>query len=153
MCLCRQGYESRTDSVVSLTGRDGVLIHQYFGLRVMLGIVVDGAESRLDPAAFNDALTQGRRIKVTPGLEALHDPNSDQDDRGCKQKQKCDHGHVFRKRDRRLAPSYPSSLTRPSQYEKERSVPRKCSKITHSGERVPSACVTAGDAPCEAVED
>jgi hypothetical protein len=36
---------------------------------------------------------------------------------------------------------------------KERSVPWKCSKITHSGERVPSACVTAGDAPCEAVED
>jgi hypothetical protein len=84
----------------ALTGRDGVLIHQYFGIRLVPGIVVDRAESRLDPAAFGDARRQGRWIKVTPGLEPLHDPNSDQDDRGCKQKQKRDHDDAFRKPDR-----------------------------------------------------
>jgi len=40
-----------------------VLIRQYPGIRVVFGIVVDRAESRLDPAAFEDALAQGRRIK------------------------------------------------------------------------------------------
>jgi hypothetical protein len=40
MRLCRQEYESRTDSVrLNLTGRDGVLIHQYPGILLVLGIV------------------------------------------------------------------------------------------------------------------
>lgn len=103
MRLSRQGYAGRTDSVrLSLAGRDRVPIHQHLGIRLVPVTVVDRAKSWLDPAAFDDALTQSLRIQIPPGLEALHDQNSDQDDCRRKQKQKCDHGNAYRKRDRRV---------------------------------------------------
>jgi hypothetical protein len=107
----------------------------------MLGIVVDRAESWLDPAAINDALTQGRRIKVTPGLEPLHDPNRDQDDRGCKQKQKRD--HAMHSENGAAAP-YPSPATRPS-----RRVLREPHGRAASDKRVPPAWDTWAGAPAK----
>ena len=56
------GFRSKTRSRVE----DRVLIHRDPGILLVLGIVVDRTGSRLDPAAFGDALTAGRWIKIAP---------------------------------------------------------------------------------------